>query len=196
MLSSTKIAQSAETVGQYMTSLQTQVAPLSRDFVTRMHQEVEMMKVRLEKDLTAVSENMQPQAQQMLASIQRQVQELKERTAAYAEGVDPEALKAVVMQKSQEMRAELDKNMVQLQAQMVPYTEDMRQKMEQSMEEFQRRLVPLAQSFETQVNLKTQEIQQSLAQQGEELRTRLDASAQDLQAQLTALWESFTKKTQ
>ena len=49
---------------------------------------------------------------------------------------------------------------------------------------------------ETQMTQKTQELQQSLTPYGEELKAKLDTSAQDLQAQLTALWESFTQKTQ
>uniref|UniRef100_A0A4W6EH27 Apolipoprotein A-IV n=1 Tax=Lates calcarifer TaxID=8187 RepID=A0A4W6EH27_LATCA len=110
--------------------------------------------------------------------------------------MDPETLKAVLLQKSQELKAQLDKSVNQLQAQMVPYTEEMKQKMEQSLEEFQSSMIPLAQSFETQLTQKTQEIQQNLAPLGEELKAKLDASAQDLQAQLAVLWESFTKKTQ
>ncbi|XP_056271203.1 apolipoprotein A-IV-like, partial [Pseudoliparis swirei] len=100
---------------------------------------------------------------------------------------------AVLLQKSQELRGHLDKSIVQLRAQMVPYTEEMKQKMEQSVEEFQRSMLPLTQSFETQLN---QQIQQNLAQRGEELRTKLDAESQNLKKQLTALWESFTKMSQ
>ncbi|KAK2830653.1 hypothetical protein Q5P01_018584 [Channa striata] len=190
----TRISQSADTVNQYIVSLQNQLAPFTQDFMTSFSQEAEQLKARLERDLTAVSDNLQPYAEEMLANLQKQVEELKKEAAPYA--MDPGALKAVVVQKSQELKEQVAKSMSELQAQMVPHSEEMKQKIEQSLEEFQRTMIPLAQSFETQMSQKTQELQQSLAPYGEELKAKLDASAQDAQAQLAALWESFTKKTQ
>uniref|UniRef100_A0A8P4G643 Apolipoprotein A-IV n=1 Tax=Dicentrarchus labrax TaxID=13489 RepID=A0A8P4G643_DICLA len=172
-----RISQSADTVNQYVVSLRTQVAPLTQEFMTRFSQEAEQLKARLDKDLTAVSTNMQPYAEEMVAHLQRQVEELRKEAAPYAEAMDPEALKAVLLQKTQELKGQLDKSV----------TEPGRVSEEHD---------PLAQSFETQLTQKTQEIQQNLAPLGEELRAKLDASAQDLQAQLSVLWESFNKKTQ
>lgn len=193
---SNMIGQSVDAVNQYTVALRGQVAPLSTDFVNRMTQEAEMLKARLEKDLTNVGENVQPQVQQMLEALQREVEELKARATPYVESVDTEAVKAIVMDKTQELKTLLDRNVNNLQAQMVPITEQMKEKMEMSLDEFQKKLVPLAQHFETEVNLKTQELQQSLAQRGQQLRTQLDASTQDLKAQLTTLWETFTQRTQ
>lgn len=190
------IGQSIDAVNQYSTALRTQVAPLSTDFVNRMTQEVELLKARLEKDMTNAGENIQPQVQQMLEALQRQAEELRERTTLYAESVDPEAVKATVMQKTEELKMMLTRNVNNLQAQMVPITEQVKEKMDVSLDEFQKTLVPLAKQFETEVNVKTQELQQSLAQRGEQLRTQLDASTQDLQAQLAALWETFNQRTQ
>ncbi|KAI3358795.1 hypothetical protein L3Q82_015189, partial [Scortum barcoo] len=189
----TLISESTDAVNKLTDALQTQVAPLTQNFITQFTQEAEQLKARLEKDLTAVSTNLQPYAEEMVASLQRQVEKLKKEAAPYAESMDPEALKAVLLQKSQELKEQLEKSVNQLQAQMVPYTEEMKEKMEQSLDEFQKSMIPLAQSFETQLTQKTQEIQQNLAPLREELRARLDSSAQDLQAQLTALWESFSK---
>uniref|UniRef100_A0A4W6EI36 Apolipoprotein A-IV n=1 Tax=Lates calcarifer TaxID=8187 RepID=A0A4W6EI36_LATCA len=166
-----RISQSADTVNQYVVALRTQVAPLTQDFMTQFTQEAERLKARLEKDVTTVSTSLQPYAEELVAHLQRQVEELRKG----------ETLKAVLLQKSQELKAQLDKSVNQLQAQMVPYTEEMKQKMEQSLEEFQSSMIPLAQSFETQLTQKTQEIQQNLAPLGEELKAKLDASAQDLQ---------------
>lgn len=190
------IGQSVDAVNQYTVALRTQVAPLSTNFVNRMTQEVELLKARLEKDMTTAGENIQPQVQQMLMSLQRQVEELRERATPYAESMDPEAVKAIVMEKTKELKALLNKNVNNMQAQMVPLTEQVKEKMELSLDDFQKKLMPLAQRFETEVNTKTQELQQSLAQRGEQLRTQLDASTQDLQAQLTSLWETFTQRTQ
>ncbi|TKS88750.1 Apolipoprotein A-IV [Collichthys lucidus] len=192
----TKISQSADLVNQYVVAVRSQVAPLSQDFMTRFTQEAEQLKARLEKDVSAVGTQLEPYTQEMVAHIQTQVEQLKKEAGPYADAMDPEALKAVLQQKSQELKAQVDAKLSELQAQMVPYTQEMKEKMEQSLDDFQMKLIPLAQSFETQLTQKTQEIQQSLTPIGEELKTKLDASAQDLQAQLAALWESFTKKTQ
>ncbi|XP_069032714.1 apolipoprotein A-I-like [Embiotoca jacksoni] len=192
----TKISESADTVSQYVVALRSQVAPLTQEFMTQFSQEAEQLKARLEKDLAAVSANMRPYADEMVAHLQTRVEELKKEAAPYAEAMDPEALKAVLLQKSQELKVQLDKSVNQLQTQMGPFTEEMKQKMDQSLEEFQRNMIPLTHSFETQLAQKTQELQQRVAPYTAELKAKLDASAQDVQAQLATLWESFTKMTQ
>ncbi|XP_041868515.1 apolipoprotein A-IV-like [Melanotaenia boesemani] len=192
----TKISQSADAVNQYIVALRTQAAPLTQGFMTQFSQEAEQLKARLEKELAAMGASVQPQAEQLLAQLQSQVEELKKETAPYVEAMDPEALKALLVQKSQELKGQLEKSMSNLQTQMVPYTEEVKEKMEQSVEEFQKTVIPLVQSFETELAQKTQEIQQNLAPLGEELKAKLDSSTQDLQAQLAVLWEAFTKKTQ
>uniref|UniRef100_A0A3Q3MP12 Apolipoprotein A-IV a n=1 Tax=Labrus bergylta TaxID=56723 RepID=A0A3Q3MP12_9LABR len=165
----TIISESSDAVDKLSVALRTQVAPLAKNLMNQFTQEAEQLKTRVEKDLTA---------------------------APYAETMDPESLKAVLLQKSQELKVQVDKSVSQLQAQMVPYTEEMKEKVEQSMDEFQRSMMPLAQSFEAQLTQKTQEIQQSLAPYGEELRATLDVDAQNLKTQLMALWKSFTKMAQ
>uniref|UniRef100_A0A4W6EFU8 Apolipoprotein A-IV n=1 Tax=Lates calcarifer TaxID=8187 RepID=A0A4W6EFU8_LATCA len=128
------VKDSADTVNQYVVALRTQVAPLTQDFMTQFTQEAERLKARLEKDVTTVSTSLQPYAEELVAHLQRQVEELRKG----------ETLKAVLLQKSQELKAQLDKSVNQLQAQMVPYTEEMKQKMEQSLEEFQSSMIPLS----------------------------------------------------
>ncbi|KAF6719887.1 Apolipoprotein A-IV [Oryzias melastigma] len=192
----TRISQSTDTVNQYYASLHAQAAPVAQDVISRITQEAEQLKVRLDKDLSTMGQKLQPQAEELVAQLQTRVEELKREVSPLAEAMDPEALRAVLLQKSQELKGQLEKSLSQLQAQATPYTEEMREKMELSLEDFQKNLVPLTQSFEIQLNQKAQEIQQRLLQSGEELRAKLDSGAQDLQAQLTALWESFTQKTQ
>lgn len=177
-----------------MVALRTQAAPLTQDFITRVSQEAEQLKTRLETDLSAMTTNLQPYSD-MLVKFQTQLEEMKKETASLAEAMDPEALKTIMRQKSHELKMQLEHNAKELQTQMVPYTEEMKKKMEQSLEDFHSSLMPIAQSFESQLNQKSEEIQQSLIPYGEELKAKLDSSAQDVQAQLTALWEAFTKKT-
>lgn len=193
--SSSKFSQSADVVNQYVVALRAQVAPLTQDFMTRVSQEAEQLKTRMEMDLSTVTTNLQPYSD-MLVKFQTQLEDIKKEAAALAEAMDPEALKTILQEKSQELKMQLEQNGKELQAQMIPYTEEMKKKMEQSVEDFQSSLIPIAQSFESQLNQKSQEIQQSLVPYGEELKAKLDTSAQDLQARLAALWEAFTKKTQ
>ncbi|KAM9838251.1 uncharacterized protein ACBR49_016982 [Aulostomus maculatus] len=190
------ISKSVDAINKFTDMLRTQVAPLTQEFTSKLFQEAEQLKVSLESDLTAVSTRLQPYTQELVAQIQKQVEDLKRDAAPHVQSMDPEALKAVLLQKSQELKTQLDRSVKDMQTQMVPYTDEMKQKVEKSLEDFQISLIPLTQSFETQLTQKTQEIQQSLAPYGEELRARLDASVQDLQLQLAALWDSFTKKTQ
>ncbi|KAK5883172.1 hypothetical protein CesoFtcFv8_019532 [Champsocephalus esox] len=192
----TLISESTDAVNKLTGALRTQVAPLTQDLMSKFTQEAELLKARLEKDLTAVSASLQPYAQELVADLQKQVEELKKDAVPYANSMDSKALKAVLVQKSQELRTHLDKSVAQLQAQMLPYTEEIKEKMEQSLEEFQRSMVPLSQSFESQLIQKTQEIQQNLAPYGDELRAQLDTDIQNLKKQLEALWKSFTKMTQ
>lgn len=189
VFNSTKISQSAETVNQYAVALKSQVAPLSQDLMTQITQQTEQLKSRFETELAAVSSNMQPYGEQLVADLQTKMDELRKEAATLAEAMDPESLKTVLLQKSQELKSSL-------QAQMGPYADEVKQKMEQSLEEFQNSLLPLAQSFEAQMNQKVQDFQQALAPYGEDLKAKLEANAQNVQAQLTALWESFTQKTQ
>ncbi|XP_029976827.1 apolipoprotein A-IV a [Salarias fasciatus] len=186
----TLIASSGDAVARFTDSLRTQVAPLTQDLMTRFTQEADQLKSRLE---TAVETRLQPYAQQLVADLQAKVDALKTDAAPLVESMDPEALRAVLLQKSQELKEELDRSVAQLQTQMVPYTEEMREKMQQSLDEFQRSLVPMAQSFETQLLQKSQELQQNLSPYGEELKAKLDADAQNLKQQLTALWDSFSR---
>jgi len=192
----TRISQSADAVSHYMVVMRTHVGPLTQDFMAQFSQQAEQLKAVLDKDLTAVSSTLKPYVEKLVADLQTQVEDLTRDVTPLAQALDPETVKTMLLQKSQEMRGQLEKSMNELQAQMAPLTEEMKQKMEQSLEEFQSSMVPMAQNFQNQLTQKTQELQQSLVPFGEEVRTKLDTSAQDLQAQLTALWDSFTRKTQ
>ncbi|XP_056876111.1 apolipoprotein A-IV-like [Takifugu flavidus] len=165
----TFITGTTEAFQKLTNGLRTQVAPMAQDLVSKFSEEAERLKTRMEKDLS---------------------------TGPLSSSMDPEALTTVLQQKSQELKEQLQKNLNELQVQMVPYQEEIREKMQQSLEEFQVNMATIAQSFESQLNQKSQEIQQSLAPYGEELRARMDSDAQNLKKQLTDLWRSFTKLVQ
>ncbi|XP_077405195.1 apolipoprotein A-IV a [Vanacampus margaritifer] len=169
---------------------------VTQDFTSRFFEQAEQLKIRLEKDLSATRAHLQPYADELVTHVQEQVEELKKEVSSYAETMDTEALTAVLLRKSQELKSHLDRNVDQLHTQMIPYTEELRMKMENSMDEFQKNMMPLVQRFHSQLTEKTQEIQEKLLPYGDELRAKLNIDTQNLKEQLAALWESFTKATQ
>uniref|UniRef100_A0A3P8U4Y2 Apolipoprotein A-IV a n=1 Tax=Amphiprion percula TaxID=161767 RepID=A0A3P8U4Y2_AMPPE len=130
----------------------------SQDLVSTFSQEADKLKARVEKDL-------QP----------------------YVETADTEALKELLLQRSQELKLQLDQSVEQLQTKMVPYAEEMKQKLDQSVEQLQTRM----RSFEVHVAQKAQEVRQQLAPYEEELKAKL--TSENLKAQLRALWDAFSK---
>lgn len=84
--------------------------------------ESKRLKARLEKDLTAAGTQLQPYAEEVVVEMRRRVEELKRDAAPYSSSMDPEALRAMVIQKVRELRVQLDKNVKELQAQMAAYT--------------------------------------------------------------------------
>ncbi|XP_061521233.1 apolipoprotein A-IV a [Phycodurus eques] len=189
----TLISGSNDAINRFTDVLRTHV---TQDFTSRFFEQAEQLKSRLEKDLSAMRAHWQPYADEVVTHFQEQVEDLKKEVSSYAETMDSEALKAVLLRKSQELKSHLDRNVEKLHTQMIPYTEELRQKMENSLEEFQKNMMPLAQTFHSQLREKTQEIQEKLLPYGEELRAKMDIDTQNLKEQLAALWESFTKLTQ
>uniref|UniRef100_A0A3P8U0H5 Apolipoprotein A-IV a n=1 Tax=Amphiprion percula TaxID=161767 RepID=A0A3P8U0H5_AMPPE len=148
----------------------------SQDLVSTFSQEADKLKARVEKDL-------QPYAQEMLEMLQAKLEELKKEV----ETADTEALKELLLQRSQELKLQLDQSVEQLQTKMVPYAEEMKQKLDQSVEHLDR----FQRSFEVHVAQKAQEVRQQLAPYEEELKAKL--TSENLKAQLRALWDAFSK---
>uniref|UniRef100_A0A3Q1EKE9 Apolipoprotein A-IV a n=1 Tax=Acanthochromis polyacanthus TaxID=80966 RepID=A0A3Q1EKE9_9TELE len=151
----------------------------SQDLVSTFSQEAEQLKARLEKGL-------QPYAQEMLDMLQTKLEELKKEM----ETSDAEALKELMLQRSQELKLQLDQSVEQLQTRVGPYAEEMKQKLDQGMEQLQTRMVPYR-SFEVHVAQKAQEVRKQLAPYEEELKAKL--TSENLKAQLGALWDAFSK---
>ncbi|XP_061884823.1 apolipoprotein A-IV a [Entelurus aequoreus] len=189
----TLISESTAAISKLTEALHSQ---LSQDFTSRFLEQAERLKVRLEKDLAAVSADLRPYADEVAAHVRQQVEELKKEASAYAQTLDSEALKAAVLRKSQELKVHLDEKADKLQTKMVPYGEELKQKMDTSLEEFQKNMAPLLQDLHSQLTEKSQKFQERLLPYGEELRAKMDVDAQNLKEQLVALWNSFAKLTQ
>ncbi|XP_019721609.1 apolipoprotein A-IV a [Hippocampus comes] len=189
----TLISGSTAAINKFTDVLRTHV---TQDFTSRFFEQAEHLKTRLEKDLSATRAHLQPYAEEVVTHFHEQVDELKKEVSSYVDNVDSEALKAVLLRKSQELKSHLDRSADKLHSQMIPYAEELRQKMENTLEDFQKNMMPLAQRFHSQLTQKTQEIQEKLVPYGDELRAKLDIDTQNLKEQLAALWESFAKLTQ
>ncbi|KAM9824433.1 uncharacterized protein ACB057_000184 [Neosynchiropus ocellatus] len=190
------ISQSSEAVDKIANILRSQVAPVTQDLLFRFSEQAEKLRGRLDRDLSNMGENMRPYAEEVVVHLQTQVEQLKKQAAPYAESLDAETLKAVVMEKSLEMKSQLDQNVGKLQEQMGPYTEEMKQRMAAHLTEFQRSVAPLTESFQAELTKRTQVVQQNLAPYAEELRVKLHSDTKGLRKQLASLWKSFAKMAQ
>merc|ERR1712212_732322 len=111
------ISESTDAVNQYTVALRSQVTPLTQDLLAKITHEAELLKARLDQDLSTVRAQLQPYAEELSVDIKRQGEELK---------------------------GSLEKSVKELQAQLVPHSEELRQQMEQSLEAFQIRIIPMA----------------------------------------------------
>ncbi|XP_007258347.3 apolipoprotein A-I [Astyanax mexicanus] len=179
-----KISKSADAIGQYAVVLRGQMTPMTQEVMTRIFQESEQLKVRLQQDMSTVKSQLEPYVQEVMSNVQQQVEQLKKEVALYAD-MDAETLKATLLQKSEEMKASMEKTMMEMQAQLGPQAEELKQKMEQHMQEFQKTMIPMAENF-----------QERMTQNAQEMKKQLDPYAEDLKTQLTTLWESFANMRQ
>uniref|UniRef100_A0A8B9KCH0 Apolipoprotein A-IV n=1 Tax=Astyanax mexicanus TaxID=7994 RepID=A0A8B9KCH0_ASTMX len=203
-----KIYESADAIGQYAVVLRGQMTPMTQEVMTRIFQESEQLKVRLQQDMSTVKSQLEPYVQEVMSNVrlqqdmstvksqlepyvqevmsnvQQQVEQLKKEVALYAD-MDAETLKATLLQKSEEMKASMEKTMMEMQAQLGPQAEELKQKMEQHMQEFQKTMIPMAENF-----------QERMTQNAQEMKKQLDPYAEDLKTQLTTLWESFANMRQ
>ncbi|XP_046896882.1 apolipoprotein A-IV-like isoform X2 [Hypomesus transpacificus] len=177
---------------QYGVSLHKRVSPMAKNLITQITQEVEEISQRLSRDLTRAHETLEPFIKEMNSQVQQTVEQLKQELAPYAESLDSDALRATLLQKSEELKTSLDQSVKELQSQLGPYTEELRQRVDQRLQEFQRSVAPLAENLQSQLTHRAELVQQSLAPYAEDLREKLDPYAQDLQAQLTSLYQSFS----
>ncbi|KAJ8354785.1 hypothetical protein SKAU_G00223520 [Synaphobranchus kaupii] len=186
---SAKIEESAFVARQYALVLQDQVSLVGQESFNKVADQVDRLKERLWQDMSEVSAQLEPYTEPLKANIEQKLEKLMQEVAAYTESVNAEALKASLLQRSEELK----QSVKELQSQLGSYTEVLKEKMEQRMQEFQQSVTPLAESLQTQLAQKAKMLQQALAPYVEDLRENLDPYAQDLKSRLTSLWESFAK---
>lgn len=176
------LTQSTDAINQFADSVRTQAGPISQDIVNRLTQESERLKARVDADLTVLGNQMQPYAEEVVAEVRRKVQELRREAEPYTGPIDTDSL----IQRSTELREQLDRSIEQLQAEMIPFAEDMKARVQQGVDELLR----------TQANMDTQELQGKLTQLGEELKAKMNTDTKILRRQLKSLWRSFMEMTQ
>lgn len=181
-LLSTLLTQSTEAINQFADSVHAQAGPISQDIVSRLTQESERVKARLDADLTVLGNQLQPYVDEVAAEVMRKVEELKREAEPYTGPVDVDSL----IQRSAELREQLDRSIEQLQAEMTPFAEEMKEKVQQGVDEL----------LKTQMNMDTQALQGRLTQLGEELKAKMNTDTKILRRQLKDLWRSFVEMTQ
>ncbi|TRY93413.1 hypothetical protein DNTS_014250 [Danionella cerebrum] len=190
-----RLTQSADVASEYAVTLKKQMDPLAEELMNKITKETEVLRERLGQDLVTVREQLEPFADNMRSQIQQRVEELRTAMAPYADSLDSETLKATLLQKSEELRGNLEQSAKDLQAQLEPYATEIREKVDLRLQEFQKTVTPLAEDLQAQIRERAQMVQQSLTPYAEDLREKLDPYAQDLQAQLTSLYESFIERS-
>uniref|UniRef100_A0A3Q1EJ46 Apolipoprotein A-IV a n=1 Tax=Acanthochromis polyacanthus TaxID=80966 RepID=A0A3Q1EJ46_9TELE len=137
-------------------------------------------------------------SQDLVSTFSQEAEQLKARLEKGLQPYtsDAEALKELMLQRSQELKLQLDQSVEQLQTRVGPYAEEMKQKLDQGMEQLQTRmsLDGFQRSFEVHVAQKAQEVRKQLAPYEEELKAKL--TSENLKAQLGALWDAFSKLAQ
>merc|ERR1712235_217128 len=130
-----------------------------------------------------------PLTEDLLAKITKEG-ELMKTVNMYVDALDSQSLRAAVLNKGEELKAGLEKNVKVLKAQFVPHAEEVKEMMEQNLDAFQTSMVPLTKAFQSQLEQGAQDLQKNLAPYGEQLK-KLELNAEDLKNQLNKLWDSF-----
>ncbi|KAM9489143.1 uncharacterized protein Hap1MRO34_005915 [Clarias gariepinus] len=187
------ITDGANVASQYAVTLQNQMNPLAQDIMAKITKEAEVLKERVELELSTVKDKLDPYSEDLKTQIHQRVEELRAAVAPYAESFDSDALKATVLQKTEELRGSVEEKVKDLQSKLEPYTEELKQKVDQHLQEFQKTVAPLTEDLQAKVAERTALVQQGLAPFADDLREKLDPLAQNLKDQLTSLYESYIR---
>ncbi|KAK1804879.1 hypothetical protein P4O66_019137, partial [Electrophorus voltai] len=179
-----RISESTDAIGQYVVAVQSQVTPLTQELLEKLSQEAERLKSPA-VHLSSAQSQLQPYVNELVTDIQQQVEQMNKDLTPYVDAVHTEALRSILLQKSEKLRGSLEKSLHELHTQLGPQMEELMQTLEQHVQDFQNQMALLAQNFQTQ-----------LAQSSLDIQQKLDPYGQDLKARLMALWESFAKSTQ
>ncbi|XP_034410289.1 apolipoprotein A-I-like [Cyclopterus lumpus] len=191
---SARLTESADVAGKYAVTLQEQLPPAAQDLITKVTTEADVLRERVNQELSTVREKLEPYTEDMKTQIQQRVEQLKQELAPYADSVDTEALRTILMQKSEELKTNFEQSVKDLQAQLGPYTDDLKLKVDQHLQEFKESVAPATEKVQVELTQRAQQVKELAAPYVDELRERLDPYAQDLKAQLTSLYESFVAK--
>ncbi|XP_029958720.1 apolipoprotein A-I-like [Salarias fasciatus] len=188
---SARLMESADAASKYAASLQEQLPPVAQDLITKVSAEADLLKERVNTELSTVRERLEPLAGDLKVKVQERVEQLKQELAPYVDTVDAEGLRITLIEKSEELKASLEQTVADLQVQMGPYTEEVKVKVEQHLEDFKQRVSPVAEKVQGQLKERVQQVRELAAPYVEEVRDRLNPYADDLQTRLAALYESF-----
>ncbi|KAM9852073.1 apolipoprotein A-Ia-like [Aulostomus maculatus] len=186
-----RLAESADLASKYAITLQERLPPAAQDLMTKISAEADILRNMLTQELSSVREKLEPYTEDMKAQIQHRVGQLKQELAPYADSLDSESLKTILMQRSEELKTGLENSVKELQTQLGPYTDDLRQKVDRHLQNFQDSVAPMTEKVHIELTQRAGLVKQIVAPYAEDLKEKLDPYAQDLQAQLMSLYQSF-----
>ncbi|XP_026172953.1 apolipoprotein A-I-like [Mastacembelus armatus] len=181
---SSRLTESADIASKYAVNLQEQLHPAAQDLITKITTEADMLRERVSQEFTTVRDTLDPYTEDIKAQIQQRVEQFKQELTSFADSLDSEALRTTILQKSEELKTNL---------QLGPYTDDLKQKVNQHLENFKERVAPMTEKVQSELTQRALQVREFAAPYVDELREKLDPYAQDFQARLTSLYESFVK---
>ncbi|XP_067251964.1 apolipoprotein A-I-like [Chanodichthys erythropterus] len=109
-----RTSQLGEDINQYTTNLKEQMDPLAKDLMTKITNGADMLKERIEVEVSTVRCALKPYLEYVTSPFQR--------GAGYIRDLNFEDLKATLLQKSEELRESLEQSIKELQAKQDPST--------------------------------------------------------------------------
>ncbi|ROL47847.1 Apolipoprotein A-I [Anabarilius grahami] len=109
-----RTSQLGEDINQYTTNLKEQMDPLAKDLMTKITNGADMLRERIEVEVSTVRCALKPYIEYVTSPFQR--------GADYIRDLNFEDLKATLLQKSEELRESLKQSIKELQAKQDPST--------------------------------------------------------------------------
>ncbi|XP_059195472.1 apolipoprotein A-IV-like [Centropristis striata] len=189
---SARLTESADVANKYAVTLQEQLPPAAQDLITKVTTEADVLRERVNKELTTVRETLEPYTENMKAQVQQRVEQLKQELAPYADSVDTEALKTTLLEKSEELKASLEQSVTDLQAQLGPYTGDLKAKVDLHLQNFQESVAPLTEKVQGELTQRAAQVKELATPYVNDLRGKLDPYAADYTARVMEIYNYFT----
>ncbi|XP_061631757.1 apolipoprotein A-IV-like [Phyllopteryx taeniolatus] len=185
------LAETADVASRYASTLKEKLPLAAQDLMAKISAEADVLMNVVSQDLSSVGKKVEQYSNTLKSQIQERVEQLKRELNAYADNVDSDALKATIVQSSQELMAGLQLSIMDLESKLGPYTADLKRHVDEHLMAFQRNIGPMTYRFQDELSFRSREVQRLVAPYAEDLKERLDHFTTDLQQQLRAQYDSL-----